>query len=391
MKIRHIVLLGLWLLFIAVTTFIALNARDRFYDFSIYYRYAERVAKGEPIYENMLAGLPYVYPPFLVQGIAPLTILFDFKTISLGWHVFNLVLLIISVLLINQTIEDPTQRFMFWLMPIVFIPTYQSMHVGQVSILLLAYMVSAWYAYKRGQPYITGGLLAFITWIKIYPIFFILYFILKREWKVVASAFVFGILLLFVQIIVADVPTLVTYFTDVLPNLSGEAHASQLYKNSSIFGFAYRLFTESTDTKPIIDSPMLASVSRLVMTLGVIGGSLFLIMKPRQNEDAGARFDLEYSLVLIVAMLFSSTLWISSMPPLILSYQLLLKQQPTKPVRWLAWFSLALISYFFLYILGSRTPAFILFFGFYAIILLWGLILWQLRKTVNNSLDVGKL
>ncbi len=400
MKLKYITLIGLWVLFIAIVTFLAMETSQGRWDFITYHYNAERLTTGETLYGSYTSRYDYIYPPLLAQSIAPFTTFLDLDAISLGWHILSLVALTISVWLVNRTVNNPKQRFMFWLMPVIFIPSYQSMWVGQISMIMLACFTGAWYAYKQDRPLITGGLLALATWLKVYPIFLILYFMWKRDWKVTISAFVVGIGLLGLQIGLSDITTVTTYFFEVLPGLANNGQMIGLFKNSSILGFTFKLFTETSAVIPLIDNPMLASISRWVLTAIVVGGSFLLIARPQKQEQETAetmRFDLEYGLVVLVSLMFASTLWVSGMPPLILCYQLILKQKLQRQTRRLVWLSFSIVSFYFVYLLafqvGNKLSALILSIGFYGVFMLWILLmqqLWQLSQRdsqMTTSLD----
>lgn len=394
MKLKHVILICLWGLFIALVTFLVMKTTSGPYDFITYHYNAERLMAGETLYGSYVNRYDYIYPPLLAQTIAPFTLFLDLNAILLGWHIISLIALGVSVAFVNRTIHDPKQRFMFWLMPLIFIPSYQSMWVGQISMVMLACFTGAWYAYKHDRPLITGGLLALATWLKVYPIFLILYFIWKRDWKVTLSAFVFGIGLLALQIILSDVNTITSYFFEVLPGLASHGQLPGLFKNSSILGFTFKLFTETPDIIPLIDSPMLASISRWILTVIVVGGSFIVISGPHQptkNQADEMRFDLEYSMVILVSLLFASTFWVSGMPPLILCYQLFLKQKLKPVTRRLVWLSFSIVSFYFVYLLayqvGNKLSALILSMGFYGLFMLWVLLMGQLWKLIVNSRD----
>jgi hypothetical protein len=392
MKLKHIILICLWGLFIAFATFLAMKTSVGRWDFITYHYNAERLMAGETLYGSYTARYDYIYPPLLAQSIAPFTTFLNLDIISIVWHILSLALLGLSVGLVNRTVNDSKQRLMFWLIPLIFIPNYQSMWVGQISMVMLACFTGAWFAYKHDRPFITGGLLALATWLKIYPIFLILYFMWKRDWKVTASAFIVGIGLLGLQIIISDTTTITTYFFKILPGLANNGQMTGLFKNSSILGFTYKLFTETDAIIPLIHSPLLASMSRWILTASVIGGSLLLISRPtqpKQGDTDKARFDLEYGLVVLVSLLFASTLWVSGMPPLILCYQLLLKQKLHRQTRRLVWASFSIVSFYFLYLLafqvGNKLPALILSMGFYGVFLLWILFMRQLRQLARRN------
>lgn len=387
-----IILIILWIAFIAFITFLAMATGQGRWDFITYHHNAERLVQGEALYQGYTARYDYIYPPLLAQVIAPLTRFLSLDVISLGWHILSIILLILSIWLVNHYVKNPNQRLVFWLMPILFIPNMQSFWVGQISVVMLACLVGAWVAYKEDRPVIAGILLALITWLKIYPVFVLVYFLWKREWKLIFSAFITGILLGVLQIAISGLPTLMQYFTEILPRLATNGQNIGLFKNSSLLGFAHKLFTETSAIIPLVDSPTLASITRWFLVILVIGGSVWLITRPQKHQESpkhSARFDLEYALVVLVSLLFASTLWLSGMTPLMLCYQILLIQPLTRGYRNLTRLSFFLVAIYFPFLLAyqpnNKLPALVLSIGFYGVFLLWILMVLQLRKTINTD------
>jgi len=390
-KERIGILIVLWIVFIGIVTFLAMQTGTGRWDFITYHYNAERLVAGEALYSGFTARYDYIYPPLLAQVIAPLTPLLDLDGISMAWHILSLILLVMSIWMINQEVDNPRRRWMFWLVPVLFIPNYQSMWVGQISMVLLGLFTSAWYAYKHNRPYVTGVVLALATWLKVYPIFLIGYFIWKRDWKVTLSAFIAGMLLLGFQIFITDSETILTYFFEILPGLANEGQIVGLFKNSSILGFTFKVFIETPDVIPLVDSAMLANISRWGLTAIVVGTSLFLISRPQtpqKNEFDNSRFDLEYGLVVLVSLLFASTLWVSGMPPLILCYLLILKQHLPLAVRRWVWVSFGIVAFYFVFLLafqvGNKLPWTILSMGFYGVFGLWLINIKILNNTIKE-------
>ncbi len=392
MKLKYIVVAALWMFFIASVTYLAMQTINGRWDFITYHYNAERLYAGETLYSGYQTNrYDYIYPPLLAQVIAPLTPIFDLDALSMAWHILSLICLGLTVFLVNKEIDNARRRWVFWLMPIIFIPNYQSMWVGQISMVLLLCFAGAWYAYKHDRPYLTGAILALATWLKVYPIFLIIYFMWRRDWKVTISAFITGMILLGIQVLITDFDTITTYFFEILPGLSNNGQITGLFKNSSILGFTFKMFIETPDIIPLIDNLTLAHISRWLLTVLVVGISIFLLSRPtsaQKSEFDDSRFDLEYGLVILVSLLFASTLWVSGMPPLLLCYMFILKQRLNPRFRSLVWVSFSIVSFYFLYLLafqvGNQLPWTVLSIGFYGVFGLWMLNIWILRKTIRE-------
>ncbi len=70
-----------------------------------------------------------------------------------------------------------------------------SVQLGQNALPLMALTWSAFQASRHGQPWLAGGLLALATVMKVFPVVFILPFILRWNWRVLFAYAVIGLLL----------------------------------------------------------------------------------------------------------------------------------------------------------------------------------------------------
>jgi len=72
-------------------------------------------------------------------------------------------------------------------------PVVHNFKWGQISVLLVLSLLACFYFYRRGRKVVSAVLLAFAIAIKFFPVFFLLYFVVRRDWRfclacVVASA-----------------------------------------------------------------------------------------------------------------------------------------------------------------------------------------------------------
>lgn len=69
-----------------------------------------------------------------------------------------------------------------------YAPIIEALNIGQASMLMFTcFMLALWFL-RRGQPEWAGVMLTIATLIKIFPAFLLLYFALRRQWRVVAGA-----------------------------------------------------------------------------------------------------------------------------------------------------------------------------------------------------------
>lgn len=101
-------------------------------------------------------------------------------------------------------------------------PLAQSMWLGQSSPLIFVLVLLAQWLIRRRQPELAGGVMGLAAWIKVFPGLLILYFLLRRQWRIVAGAVTAGILLLVMMISVIGVSGVLST-THMLSNGSNQS------------------------------------------------------------------------------------------------------------------------------------------------------------------------
>ncbi len=103
---------------------------------------------------------PYTLPVYLPFGYLP------FETAHVVWVVSQLLLVFTSMVLLARAFDaTPPQRFLGWLMPLVYAPVFWCLHFGQNTALLL-FGLSGFLLFRvRNRPWL-AGLFAALTAIK---------------------------------------------------------------------------------------------------------------------------------------------------------------------------------------------------------------------------------
>jgi hypothetical protein len=345
-------------------------------DFDAYISAARRLVEAQPLY---IGDNWYIYPPLLAQMLAPLAAMMDNRAAANLWFVVSVAALLVALWGIARAF--PPAGSTLWSGTLIFIPVFLSLWLGQVTPVMFALIVGAWFAYRNGSPRIAGVLLALVIWFKFYPALLLVYFAYRRAWDVVVSAIVATVALVALQIALGGWETFVGYFTEVLPPLAAEGKARQLYANQSLLGFAQRMFLPSPQTIPLVASPLLQQGSYLVLTALVVGGTaLALLRSERQSDLPAGRFDLEYALVLQTALLLGSILWDHGMLPLLLPYAILLHHRRDVRTPLLCLLSALLIGAHLFIMLGvlkppsqNTLPALALSLPFFGALLVWAM------------------
>ena len=84
---------------------------------------------------------------------------------------------------------------------IIFFMSFPVLHNfkwGQISILITLLIIGSLFAYSKNYKRTAAFLLAFAASIKYYPVLFILYFLLKRDWRFITTFIIFTALLMLI-------------------------------------------------------------------------------------------------------------------------------------------------------------------------------------------------
>jgi hypothetical protein len=142
--------------------------------------------------------------------------------------------------------------------------------------------------------------------IKLSPAILLLYFLWKREFTIVASAAVTGVVCVLVSVVAGGTPAVLQFATEILPAL---LKGTAFFQNQSLNGFFSRLLVDPTLYYSLQEFPSLPAVRVLTLasSLAVLGAVGYLT-KPRWGPS-GLRFPYELALVLTSLLLVSSISW----------------------------------------------------------------------------------
>ncbi len=363
-----------WAVFSLITLLIYLNHAIGAGDYDIYHRGASRVAAGIPLYEN-LQGTDYLGPPLQVQLLAPIVAVTDYHTSSVLWFGINLGAAVFGVHLLARRLPNP---LLFWALVPLFLPLFHSLWFGQVTPILFAVTALAWTAYHERRYMWCGALLAIIVWTKFYPGLFLVYFVWRGDWRVVAGGVVGTVGVVGFQVLVSGPQTFITYLTEVLPLLFSEGQPHLNHAFNAVLNFSQRLFIASPYTIPLFENPALASALRLGVS-ALLAGVLVI-----QTRRLPRHFDLEFALVLTTALLLGSTLAIYGMLTMLLCFVVLWMHAGTARDQRRVFLAILVIgagaNVHLLLMLAPQMarPALLLSMPFFGMMSAWALNVWQI-------------
>jgi hypothetical protein len=292
------------------------------------------------------------YPPFFSLLFAPLVPLPLWLGASI-WFWLSLALAVgaayTSVLTIQESGERPRDRALY-VIPFVLAAGIvgSNLETAQVNHVTLFLLVLALYAFRRGRDVGAGALIGVATALKLTPGLFILYFLYKRAFKVVAGA---ALALIVCWLVI---PPFLFGFDNFQPIMSSwwgilgrfltegtiaEGVVGFRHTNQSLSAAFHRFFThvpadggKGPDYYINIASLGLTLADRLVKAM-VLAILIFLawICRTPLGERGRLALAFEYSLIWIATLFISPISWINHYVFLLFPYTVAVYYVRTRP------------------------------------------------------------
>jgi hypothetical protein len=176
-------------------------------DYELYYNWIHhRVAP--PVWGTFMPPfVPFPYSPFWGIIMAPFG-LFSYPVSKQLWYFCNLAIVFWFIYQSMQWLREyhvfEKQSYISIVLPLViflnFVPIVKTLRTGQANILVLLFTTISFLYYQKGQKIASGSFLAMAILTKITPIFLILFWLVKKEFRVVLSTFLSMIILVILSI-----------------------------------------------------------------------------------------------------------------------------------------------------------------------------------------------
>ena len=169
-------------------------------DFPVYYAAGQSLLGGRTdLYAPDFAlgrVMDYRYPPFFLLAFWPLWLL-PYKVAAYLWYVGSVAEIALSVFFIRRVAAIPSGNR--WLWPAVFFavaPYFIAiLHYGNAHLLVTFLLFAGCYLACEKKPVVAGLAMALAISIKLTPALLLPYFALRREWRLLAAAAVFLIII----------------------------------------------------------------------------------------------------------------------------------------------------------------------------------------------------
>lgn len=280
---------------------------------------------GEPVYqltrETRLRDFPgtdprspwllgyNVHPPTSVLVTLPLGRLNYFDSLIV-WNALCLLAFFWAWCVIAR---NPVAPWSFWTWCVLGAlllwgsPFWQQIRLGQLNPILLLCLAKGWQATQRRHAVRAGFWLGWAAAIKLFPAFVGLYFLFRRDWKMLFWCIAWGLVITALTVGVLGLQTFEDYVTQVMPE-AVEWRSSR--SNASFSGLCFKLFDPGPrggKIQPLLHNPLWA---RVAIGMGglVVLGALWRACR-RTLPDSHQRQNLGFGLTLIAMLLLSPVTW----------------------------------------------------------------------------------
>jgi hypothetical protein len=333
--------LGIFLIFYRLP-YLEVNSGD----FKQDYYAARQFQAGESIYSSQ--KVDNNHPPFVALLFIPWTVL-PYRQAILLWTVGSIGLFFLSGWIVLSELRIKL-RIEWILLLCGFLLCWYQFHaniaLGQLSILISCCIIAGWAFLRRKHDIPAGILLGFATLIKLFPGLMIVYLIIFKRWRALASmATVVGVGEALSLLLVGK-EDFMRFMVEVSPQ------NAQTYipfpGNISLSGAFARLFWDGPWVKPLIHLPEAASGLTILATLFVL---LIMTVQMHRLTHLSGGSDAAYAINILAMLLVSPLTWQHIFPILALPFGILLERLQRDP-------HLSLIRILLLVVLMISLPDF---------------------------------
>lgn len=231
-------------------------------DFSVYYTAGQNLLAHVPLYKNGIVLDPmlwdgldryvhsrYLYPPLAAVPFELIAAVMPYGIAKVFWMYFSLACLLASIIITIRTLK---LRLRFWQYAVIgiytasFFPLLTSLERGQIDAmtLLLALTAASLAVNRHRREIVSGFLWAFATLIKLHIGFVALFFVVRKQWKMLWGYLLGGVAIIALTALFLGPASVADYVTKEFPRIArhGEAGPSELKLPDTYFEKYYSAY-----------------------------------------------------------------------------------------------------------------------------------------------------
>jgi glycosyl transferase family 87 len=249
--------------------------------------------------------MAFIYPPFGALLLRPLSYL-QWPLALLFWRIIMSAMVLASIylaLLLIDTAEPLAPFIILVAATFSFFPFTETIYQGQIDPIILLCWVGGVYLIKEDRPVWSALLFAIGTLIKVSPVVVVGVFLLRRQWKWLASYAGWCVFLLGISIWRLGWENHWIWATKVLPALS---QGVPYYANKSLSALIYEVYLWRVPLD--IDMGMPHWLVRIFSILNVLlyGATLFYFWRRTRGKSA---ITYELTVLALLTLVISPVAW----------------------------------------------------------------------------------
>jgi len=279
---------------------------------------------------------PYIHLP-LVSFLSRPLLFIPYQIIIKPLLLINFIAMMLSLQLILKLMGSGSK--LRWLSIAIllmafFYPTRYSFRLGQTSPIVFLGITSLCYLAKAGYSKTSGCVLGGIISLKITPIFFLFYFLIRKKWSLVVSSVITLLVIGICSILLVGWESNIIFLQNII-RFNGFSLAS--WNNQSLDGFLLRWVTDALHLYDwhLLELPIEMKVLKFFALSIMLLLWLIILFQPADIKEED-RCLLDFSLTLILLVIFSPISWSHYLLFLVFPYMVLLItliQNKTTPYR----------------------------------------------------------
>jgi alpha-1,2-mannosyltransferase len=291
-------------------------------DFHVFWQAGYDFAHGLPLYQPLPGARHFIYPPFAAQVFQPLGI-FPLKTAALFFYVASVGFILIAVWLSRDIVQrlQPARRP--GSLPLALAGLFSAgfmldnlVHV-QVNLLTFVLCLLGIQAFVEKHEFSAGGWLVAATAIKLTPVFFLVWAVIRGSRRSIAAVAMFGAWCVLLPVVQRGVTQGLADLTDYYESFLHQFAAGGVvtnYRNQNLAALVYRAVVPAAaeDVHPYEYAylPGLAAAAPLLYRgLALVVLAAFLIHMVRLRTARQPVGPLEICSVFLTAHLLSGITW----------------------------------------------------------------------------------
>lgn len=216
-------------------------------DFSVYYQGIQDYLNNK----NPYVDSRVIYPPIFLVLLSPVGFL-TYELAEKVWILVSYMSIIGSIYILIKIIKRKALLVSFLTVYSLFMlsfPVKFTLGMGQINLILLLLISLSFYFFQGKQQYLSGAFLALAATIKLSPVVLLLFYVRKKQWKVVVSCITLFVLLNLLGVKLLGMQVTKDYWMNIFPSIPTVGNAS--YYNQALTGWLSRAFVPDLIAKTI--------------------------------------------------------------------------------------------------------------------------------------------